>query len=143
MLVIYQDQGDGTGIINQCIVQSQFTLDVLAERYKAEGIPCIVHDGTGDIFSSYVKDGAVVPKEEVTVTGDIRQLKADGVDALTLTVAPLAFNVSVLSAGKLIHQEQETNGQLVLSVDHPGTYTVVIDPGHPYLTKQFDIEAVA
>lgn len=138
MLVIH----DENGVITQCVMQSALTLEVLSERYKEMGRTHVMHDGEGDITNSYVKDGAVVAKPQIEVTGDIRPIKADGADELTLLISPGDVTVLVLFDGKPVHQEQITTGALEFAADHPGSYTLIVSAPHPYQPTQIIVEAV-
>lgn len=138
MLVLYDERG----IITSCIIQHAETLEVLSERYADQGIPHVMHDGPGDIVNSYVKDGAVIDKPAITITGEIRSVKANGVDALTFTIDPPSFTIAVLLQNSMVHQENVTDGMFEFVTDHSGSYYVAITAAHPYKPSYMQIEAI-
>lgn len=139
MLVIYNKD---TGEITQCVMQAQQELPVLSKRYDEMGIANLLYDGTGDMSNLYVKDGAVTPKPEMTITGEDRPLKADGIDTLSFQIEPGTLDITVVLDDKIIQREQVTDGILAFSVDHAGSYGVFVGPPFPYRTAILSIEAV-
>ena len=135
-LLIY----DGKGEITQVIIQAEVTLEVLKARHTKLGIPAIL--GEGDPAAVYVVNGALAPRPQLTITGDVRPVKADGADTLELSVAPSSFDVAVLFGGVMIHEESVSDGALAFSADHPGNYVVHIAPPFPYRAVALTIEAM-
>ncbi|MGY4269733.1 hypothetical protein [Bradyrhizobium sp. USDA 4519] len=105
----------------------------------------MLYDGPVDIREAYVdvtKDPKeVLPKPEVVITGEIRPIKADGIDALHLTVQPEKFTVYVWYDNKLVHQEDVTDGGIEFAIDQVGTFRVTIVPGQPYKVGVFEVLA--
>ncbi|WP_407122735.1 hypothetical protein [Bradyrhizobium sp. STM 3561] len=141
MLAVY----DADGRITQCIIQAQVSLEELAERYTNAGIPNVLFDSddADGMHTFYVKAGDIVMRPRIAIDGVNLPIRANGTDALTFTLNPAAATVSVLFAGKLVHQEQVNDGVIEFSADHVGTYTVVIEPAFPYQTEILTIEVVA
>ena len=138
MLVIY----DQNGMINQCIIQADCTLEVLAERYQAMGISHILHDGEADILNAYVSGGQVLLKPAMQITGNNRPVKADGVDVLEFLIDPVSFNATVTFQESVVHQEAVTDGKLDFTTAQAGTYKVYIEAPFPYQPTILTIEAV-
>ena len=138
MLVIHNPDGS----ISQCIVQAEGTLEALSKKYDAAGIGHIMYDGTADIYTCYVKDGEVIPRPEIEVTGELRDVVADGEDALHLTVNVTPYKATVIYEDKPIHVEESETADLVFSIAVPGSYKIVLEAAFPYLSKTVLIEAV-
>lgn len=140
MLVCY----DHTGMINQCIILAPVTLEELAKRYDEMNVPNVMvdWDNPNDIFTHYVKNGQVIEKPPIEVSGENRQVKADGVDTLTFEVWPKNVTVKVFLDGTLIHEEAVTDGSIEFAVDHPGSYRIDIEAAFPWLGTSFTVEAV-
>lgn len=134
---------DDDGVITAVTLQVEMGIDALSERYAEMGIPHILYDGEVDIADAWVKDGQVVPKLDVEISGEARQVKADGEDLLELTVSPAEFDATVALDGAMVHFEHVTDGKLEFSVDHPGSYAIFVVPAHPYRVKRLDVEANA
>ncbi|MCA6098876.1 hypothetical protein [Bradyrhizobium australafricanum] len=134
---------DDNGVITQTILQVEIGTQALSDRYVEMGIQHILYDGDVDITNAYVKDGEVMPKPTVSIDGDVRSIKADGIDSLSLNVSPSEFDVFVALDGAVIHQENVVDGKLEFSVDHPGSYIIGIAPAHPYRPLRLEIEATA
>lgn len=141
MLVCYDEK---TGMINQCIIQAAVTLEELTARYDALKIPHVLvdWDRPDDIFSHYVKDGQVIPKPQVTLAGDNRPVKADGVDTLTFQVSPANATVHIMLGDTPIHQETITDGTIEFSSDHPGSYRIIVASEFPWQGALLTVEAV-
>ncbi|UFX42053.1 hypothetical protein HAP47_0022590 [Bradyrhizobium sp. 41S5] len=134
---------DDNGLITAVTLQVEMGMDALSERYAEMGIPHILYDGEVDIADAWVRDGQVVPKLDVEISGEVRSVKADGEDLLELTVSPAEFDATVAFDGAMVHFEHVTDGKLEFSVDHPGSYAIFIAPAHPYRLKRLDVEAIA
>ncbi|NEU95034.1 hypothetical protein [Bradyrhizobium uaiense] len=134
---------DDNGMITAVTLQVEIGMDVLSERYAEMGIPHILYDGEVDIADAWVKDGQVVPKLDVEISGEVRSVKADGEDLLELAVAPAEFDATVVLDGAMVHSEHVTDGKLEFSVDHPGSYAIFVVPAHPYRVRRLDVEAIA
>ena len=132
---------DAKGEITQVIIQAEVTLEVLKKRHDSLGIPAIM--GEGDPAAVYVANGALVPRPQLAITGEVRPVKADGVDTLELAIAPAGFDVAVLFGGVIVHQETVSDGALAFAADHAGSYVVHIAPPFPYRAVALTIEAVA
>lgn len=137
---------DDDGKILQVIVQVECTLDVLYDRWIAMGMKCVKYFG-GEVapdamFNSYVVNGFVQAKPATTVIGEVRAIKADGVDSLSFQVTPANVNVSVYFDQNLIAQ-QDISGTLEFAADHPGTYQIFVAPPFPYKVNTFSIEVTA
>jgi hypothetical protein len=141
MLVCYDDK---TGMINQCIIQAPVTLEELAARYTEMSVPHVLvdWDSPDDVFTHYVKDGQVVPKPRIELSGDVRPVTADGVDTLTFRISPVNATVYVTFGETLIHQEAITDGTIEFSIDHPGSYRIDVAGEFPWLGVSFTVEAV-
>ncbi|OKO66994.1 hypothetical protein [Bradyrhizobium sp. NAS96.2] len=134
---------DDNGLITAVTLQVEIGMDVLSERYAEMGIPHILYDGEVDITDAWVKDGQIVPKLDVEISGEVRSVKADGEDLLELAVSPAEFDATVALDGALVHTEHVTDGRLEFAVDHPGRYSIFVVPAHPYRIKRLDVEAIA
>ncbi|WP_050629326.1 hypothetical protein [Bradyrhizobium viridifuturi] len=134
---------DDNGLITAVTLQVEIGMDVLSERYAEMGIPHILYDGEVDIADAWVKDGQIVPKLDVEISGELRSVKADGEDLLELTVSPAEFDATVALDGALVHTEHVADGRLEFAVDHPGSYSIFVVPAHPYRAKRLDVEAIA
>ncbi|UGA46740.1 hypothetical protein [Bradyrhizobium quebecense] len=134
---------DGNGVITAVTLQVEMGMETLSEKYAEMGIPHILYDGEVDIANAWVKNGEVVPKLDVEISGELRTVKADGEDLLQLTVSPAEFDATVALDGVMVHFEHVTDGMLSFAVDHPGIYAIFIAPAHPYRLKRLDVEAVA
>jgi hypothetical protein len=132
---------DGKGEITQVIIQAEVTLEVLKKRHDKLGIPAML--GAGDPAAAYVVNGTLVPRPELTIAGELRAVKADGVDTLELSIAPGTFNIVVLFGAVIVHQETVSDGALAFSADHAGSYVVHVAPPFPYRAAALTIEAVA
>jgi len=135
MLVVYDD----TGFVQQAIFVGDFA--ALEKVYQANGAKVLIGDYSGDPMKIYVKDGVIVERPTVQVTGTVRSIKADGVDSLELTVAPANFNLTVLLDNTIVHQEIDTSGAFAFSTTHPGSYTLQIDAAFPYYKTHLTVEA--
>ncbi|WP_375782944.1 hypothetical protein ACE10Z_23810 [Bradyrhizobium sp. Pha-3] len=134
---------DGNGVITAVTLQVEMGMETLSEKYAEMGIPHILYDGEVDIADAWVKDGEVVPKLDVEISGEVRPVKADGEDLLQLMVSPAEFDATVALDGALVHSEHVTDGKLEFAVDHPGSYAIFVVPAHPYRLKRLDVEAIA
>lgn len=136
---------DATGLITQVILDAERPMEEISAAYTAAGIDHMLYDGQVDIREAYVdvtkEPKEVLPKPDVIITGDIRPIKADGVDALHLTVQPEKFTVYVWYDNKLVHQEDVTDGAIEFAIDQPGAFRVTIVPGQPYKVGAFDVVA--
>ncbi|SEB99850.1 hypothetical protein [Bradyrhizobium erythrophlei] len=136
---------DANGFITQVILEAARPMDEISKSFTEAGIDHILYDGPVDIKEAYIdlsKDPPeVLPKPEIAITGDIRPIKADGVDALHLTVQPEKCTVYVWYDNKLVHQEDVTDGAIEFAIDQPGTFRVTIVAGHPYQVGAFDVVA--
>lgn len=141
MIVCYDP---AAGMINQCITQASVTIEALAERYAQLGIAHLIvdWDSPDDIFTHYVKDGQVIPKPKVNVSGENHPIAADGVDTLTFQVSPASATVSVTFGETLIHQETITDGKIEFSIGHPGSYRIDVGAEFPWQGASFTVEAV-
>ncbi|MCK1543436.1 hypothetical protein IVB12_16080 [Bradyrhizobium sp. 179] len=141
MLVCYDDK---TGMINQCIIQAPVTLEELAKRYEEMGVPHVMvdWDSPDDIFTHYVKNGQMIEKPPIELSGENRVVKADGVDTLTFQVWPPNAAVKVFFGDTPIHEETLTDGTIEFSIDHPGSYRIDIGAEFPWLGTSFTVEAV-
>jgi hypothetical protein len=135
MLVIYDDAGS----IEQTVIIGDF--GSLQPLYEAQGKRVLSVDDIVSPERLYVKDGAVVDKPNIAVTGEVRAIKADGNDTLTFIIAPQAFNLTVRLDGAIVHQESSEAGALDFSVTHPGTYTLFLDAAFPYYPATITVEA--
>lgn len=136
MMVIYNP---ATGEVSQAIFSGDF--EALEAVYKANGYDPLVGDYSGNPAMAYVKDGVITERPMVQVGGTIRNIKADGQDALELTVSPASFTVSIGLNGDVIHQESDTTGSFSFSTDQPGTYTIVVQAAFPYFQNVFTVTA--
>ncbi|MGY4224318.1 hypothetical protein ACVMIH_001679 [Bradyrhizobium sp. USDA 4503] len=136
---------DETGFITQVILDAERPMEEISAAYTAAGIDHMLYDGPVDIREAYVdvtKDPKeILPKPEVVVTGEIRPIKADGVDALHLTVQPEKFTVYVWFEGRLVHQEDVVDGGLEFAIDQAGTFRVTIVAAQPYKVGAFEVVA--
>lgn len=130
-------------MINQCIIQAQVTLEVLAERYAEAGIPHILVEGEDpeDILKCYVKNGEVAYRPLVILAGENRVIRADGVDTLVFSVLPTNVKVEVVFNDTLVHEESVTDGTVEFSTTLAGTYTIIVSSDFPYLGSSVVVEA--
>src|SRR4051794_39790856 len=98
---------DAKGEITQVFLQvTAFTFEGMSKTYAKMGIPHVLHNADSiDMMNHYVTGGAVSPKPELSIAGDYRPIKADGVDTLNFQIEPAAFDVAVMFDGKIVHQE--------------------------------------
>ncbi|OKO67257.1 hypothetical protein AC628_39780 [Bradyrhizobium sp. NAS96.2] len=134
---------DDNGVITAVTLQVEMGMETLSEKYAEMGIPHILYDGEVDIADAWVKDGQIVPKLDVEISGEVRSVKADGEDLLELTVSPAEFDATVALDGAMVHFERVTDGRLEFAVDHPGRYSIFVAPAHPYRIRRLDVEAIA
>ncbi|PDT77170.1 hypothetical protein [Bradyrhizobium sp. C9] len=136
---------DANGFITQIILQAARPMDEISKSFTEAGIDHILYDGPVDIKEAYVdltkERPEVLPKPEVIITGEIRPIKADGVDTLHLTVQPEKFTVYVWYDNKLVHQEDVTDGKIEFASDQVGTFRVTVVPGQPYKVGAFEVGA--
>ncbi|MCW2195024.1 hypothetical protein AB7M45_007797 [Bradyrhizobium elkanii] len=136
---------DATGFITQVILDAERPMEEISAAYTAAGIDHMLYDGPVDIREAYVdvtkEPKEVLPKPEVVITGDIRPIKADGVDALHLTVQPEQFTLYIWYDNKLVHQEDVTDGNIEFAIDQVGQFRVTVVPPQPYKVGAFDVVA--
>ncbi|MHC2241478.1 hypothetical protein [Bradyrhizobium elkanii] len=136
---------DETGFITQVILDAARPMDEIAKSFTEAGIDHILYDGPVDITEAYVDLSTdppeIRPKPEVVISGEIRPIKADGVDALHLTVQPEAFTVYVWFENRLVHQEDVVDGGLEFAIDQAGTFRVTIVAAQPYKVGAFEVVA--
>ena len=139
MLVIH----DETGRINQCIIMAEITLEVLAERYREAGIPHVLtDDDTATIMNAYVADGAVKLRPTMQISGEWRPISAHGRDTIVLRIEPPAVKVHVKLGEVLVQEAEIDDGELQFATNHPGVYSITLEPPFPWLPMQIEIEAV-
>jgi len=100
---------------------------------KVVQLPDHLNDAT-----AYIEDDLVVEKQPFPFQIDKPQILADGNDTVTISNVPVGTMI-------IWHDGQEdvvNDGQVQLSTDLPGTYTLTFD-AVPYLEQEVTIEAVA
>ncbi|WP_166295058.1 hypothetical protein [Bradyrhizobium sp. 2S1] len=136
---------DENGIITQVILDAARPMDEISKSFAEAGIDHILYDGPVDIKEAYVDLSTdppeIRPKPEVVISGEIRPIKADGVDALHLTVQPETFAVYVWYDGKLVHQEDVADGKIEFAIDQAGAFRVTIVAAQPYKVGAFEVVA--
>ncbi|WP_338700774.1 hypothetical protein V5279_21475 [Bradyrhizobium sp. 26S5] len=136
---------DANGFITQVILEAARPMDEISKSFTEAGIDHILYDGPVDIKEAYIDlsqdPPAVLPKPDVVISGEIRPIKADGVDALHLTVQPEKFSVYVWFENRLVHQEDVVDGGLEFAIDQAGTFRVTIVAAQPYKVGAFEVVA--
>ncbi|ODM77806.1 hypothetical protein [Bradyrhizobium elkanii] len=136
---------DENGFITQVILEAARPMDEISKSFAEAGIDHILYDGPVDIKEAYVdlsiEPPEIRPKPEVVISGEIRPIKADGVDALHLTVQPEQFTVYVWFENRLVHQEGIVDGGLEFAIDQAGTFRVTIVAAQPYKVAAFEVVA--
>lgn len=135
MLIVYKDNG----FVDQVIMVGDFAR--LQPIYEKNGFKTVLGVGIKDPARIWVKDGAVELRPNVEVIGEVRPIKADGVDALRFEVNPKVYKVAVKLDDVVVHQEDGTDGKLEFATDHPGTYTLLFDAEFPYFPTEIQVEA--
>ncbi|MCC4269212.1 hypothetical protein LL254_00630 [Marinobacter nauticus] len=96
----------------------------------------LLSDGLDDT-AAYVLGGQAVPRQPFDLHIDKPQIVADGNDTATISSVPAGTTI-------IWHDGQEdvvNDGQVQLSTDLPGTYTLTFD-AVPFLRQEVTIEAV-
>ncbi len=136
---------DANGVITQIILEAARPMEDISKSFTEAGINHILYDGPVDIREAYVdlskNPPEILPKPEVVINGEIRPIKADGVDALHLTVQPEKFTVCVWFENRLVHQEDVVDGSLEFAIDQVGSFRVTIVPPQPYKVGAFEVVA--
>jgi hypothetical protein len=135
MLIVHDD----TGLVTQAIFVGDF--ERLKPIYEANGHLVLEADHVLDTISIYVKNGQVLPRPPVAVSGEIRPIAADGVDTLKLTIEPASFALTIRLDGTIVHQESSPVGTLEFAVDHPGAYELSFEAAFPYCATVLTVEA--
>ncbi|UGY23086.1 hypothetical protein HU675_0034785 [Bradyrhizobium septentrionale] len=134
---------DANGFITQVILEAARPMDEISKSFAEAGIDHILYDGPVDIKEAYIDlsqdPPAVLPKPDVVISGEIRPIKADGVDALHLAVQPEKFTVYVWYDGKLVHQEDVADGKIEFAIDQAGAFRVTIVAAQPYKVGAFEV----
>lgn len=138
MLIIYNE---ATGFVENTIIVGDF--ERLAEVYQAHGHKVAYATGIpmDRVHQIWVNDGIVELRPKVVVTGEVRSIQADGVDALHLGVAPSAYKLMVKLGDVVVHQEDSTDGTLEFSVDQPGVYLLTFEAEFPFYPFELTVEA--
>ncbi|MHC2251049.1 hypothetical protein ACVILK_000741 [Bradyrhizobium embrapense] len=136
---------DANGVITQVILEAARPMDEISKSFAEAGIDHILYDGPVDIKEAYVDLSTdppeIRPKPEVVISGEIRPIKADGIDVLHLTVRPEKFTVYVWFENRLVHQEDVTDGAIEFAIDQAGTFRVTIVAAQPYKVGAFEVIA--
>ena len=106
-----------------------------AELQGWQYIPIL--DGLDD-STSYVDAEAVLPKLPFSLAITQTTISANGTDEAVISGIPAGATVE-WPDGQI---DEVTDGEVRLSVDLPGTYTLIFD-AVPYLRQEVTIEAVA
>lgn len=135
MLLVYDEKG----FIEQAIMIGDF--ERLQAVYEANGKNTICGVNIAEPHKVYVRDGMVLMRPEIEIAGEVRPIRADGIDTLHFQVSPQAYKVTVKLNGVTVHQEDDTDGQLEFAVDHAGVYTLKFEAEFPYLPTELTLEA--
>ena len=135
MLVIYNDQG----AIEQTVIIGDF--ESLTPIFVAMGKHVLSVDEIGSPEKCYVLNGKVVAMPNIEIIGEVRAIKADGVDTLTFSINPQSFDLTVMLGNTVVHQESSSAGSLEFAVTHPGTYKLTFLAAFPYYPTSLVLEA--
>lgn len=138
MLLIYDDNG----VVSQAISHGSF--DLLQAHYESIGLHTLMAPGNADdLFSIYIKDGAVATRPDITITApESLTLPADGVTELVITLDPPDCTVAVIFQNQRIALETITDGTLAFSTPHAGDYDLIFAAAFPYKNTTISIKAV-
>jgi hypothetical protein len=93
-----------------------------------------------DPNASMVQAGTVMPRPALAATLDKIAIKADGLDAATLSTLPAPTRLLVRGPhGATTHDV--TDGQFVLTTTWPGTYAIRVLDAWPYLPEEWELDA--
>lgn len=137
MLVVY-DQASGR--ISQIVTHAESGLQAIKALHDAMGAGTLIVQDVPDFIMSFVKDGAVVRRPDVEVSGYVEDVAADGGDEIPLAFKP-ACKLDVLFAGAVIHSEAAPVAFFPISVTQPGEYTIRLYPEFPYLEREIKVTA--